>query len=99
MADGASDAYITPLGNPFPISVPTFVNVGAAEILYDDIKTWAGEMKRAASAGGRGGSVELREEDAAVHDTFLLAEKLGWEESADKVISAMGEFIRRSGSA
>lgn len=96
VADGASDAYITPLGNPFPVAVPTFVNVGTAEIFFDDIKAWAGEMKKAANAGGHGGSVELREEDAAVHDTFLLAEKLGWEESAGKVISAMGKFIRRS---
>lgn len=82
-------AYITPLGNPFALPIPVFVNVGTAEILLDAIKLWVEEMKQV-----KDNHIELHQEDAALHDTFLVAELLGFEESAQKVVSAMGAFIR-----
>ena len=42
-----------------------------------------------------GNRVEFHEEEAAVHDTFLIANILGWEESAQGVISEMGTFISK----
>ncbi|KAF7531194.1 hypothetical protein G7054_g9119 [Neopestalotiopsis clavispora] len=90
LTNPASDAYITPLGNPFAVSVPVFVNVGTAEIFFDDIKKWVEEMKQV-----EGNVIELHQEDAALHDTFLVAELLGFEDSARKVISATGDFISR----
>jgi hypothetical protein len=78
------------LGHPFATSVPIFVNVGNAEIFFDANKKWAKEMGRIQS-----NRVEFHEEDAAVHDTFLLAGILGFEESAQEVILKMGTFIRK----
>ncbi|ETS86529.1 hypothetical protein PFICI_00357 [Pestalotiopsis fici W106-1] len=39
--------------------------------------------------------IELHQEDAALHDTFLVAELLSFGESARKIISATGNFISR----
>lgn len=91
LPNAASNPYITPLGNPFSTPVPIFVNAGSAEIFFDPNRTWVEEMKR--TAGNR---VEFHEEEGAVHDTFLTANILGWEESATGVISKMGTFIGKS---
>ncbi len=88
--DAASDPYITPLGSPFATSVPIFINVGTAEVFFKANQEWVREMR-----GIKGNQIELRQEDAALHDTFLVAEILGFEESAREVVSAMGAFIRR----
>ncbi|KAM7201287.1 Alpha/Beta hydrolase fold [Rhypophila sp. PSN 637] len=87
------DGYITPLGNPFATKVPMFVNVGTAEIFVEAIREWVGEMKKF----DRGNRVEFKEEDAAPHDTFLVADKLGFEESAEDVLRATAEFVQRCG--
>ncbi|TGJ79003.1 hypothetical protein E0Z10_g9761 [Xylaria hypoxylon] len=88
--DAASNPYITPLGNPFPTRVPIFVNAGSAELLYESITRWAEEMR-----GVDGNIVEVHHEEAAVHDTFLLAELLGFEKSAWEVAARIGEFMHR----
>ncbi|RYP08232.1 hypothetical protein DL764_002047 [Monosporascus ibericus] len=88
--DAASDPYITPLGNPFPTPVPIFVNVGTAEMSFELITRWADEMR-----GIDGNVVELHHEQAAVHDTFLMGELLGFEESAWEVAAKIGEFVRK----
>lgn len=88
LPNAASNPYITPLGNPFATPVPIFVNTGNAEIFLDANRTWVEDMKKIS-----GNRVEFHEEDAAVHDTFLIANILGWEESAQAVISEMGTFI------
>ena len=89
LTNPASNPYITPLGNSFATPVPIFVNTGTAEIFYDAIEAWVGEMKEIAA-----NQIELHHEEAALHDTFLVADRLGFEESARKVVSAMGAFIR-----
>lgn len=86
----SSHPYITPLGNPFATQVPIFVNLGTAEIFHDVIQLWTKEMKQV-----EGNRVEVHTEDAALHDTFLLAEVLGFEDSARKVVSSMEDFIRK----
>ncbi|RYP19386.1 hypothetical protein DL765_003359 [Monosporascus sp. GIB2] len=88
--DAASDPYITPLGNPFPTPVPIFVNAGSAELFFERITRWADEMR-----GVDGNVVELHHEQAAVHDTFLVCELLGFEESAWDVAAKIGEFVRK----
>lgn len=87
------DRYVTPLGHPFATTVPVFVNVGTAEIFADAIREWVGEMK----AVDRWNRVELREEVGAPHDTFLVADLMGFEESAEEVLRDTKEFIRRCG--
>lgn len=87
---GASDPYVTPLGNPFRISVPIFANAGTAELLLEDITQWVEEMRKV-----DGNVVELNLEQAAVHDTFLSGDVIGFSESAGTVATRIGEFVRR----
>ncbi|OTB07855.1 hypothetical protein M426DRAFT_317744 [Hypoxylon sp. CI-4A] len=88
--DAASHPYITPLGNPFATTVPILINTGTAEVFYSGHLRWASAMR-----GVGGNMVELHEEDDACHDTFLLGERLGFEESAQSVAARVGEFIRQ----
>ncbi|KAI0379534.1 alpha/beta hydrolase fold-3 domain-containing protein [Hypomontagnella monticulosa] len=88
--NGASDPYITQLGNPFPTTVPILANVGTAELLLEDIIQWADEMRKV-----DGNVVELHLEEAAVHDTFLSGEILGFSESAWDVAAKIGGFVRK----
>jgi acetyl esterase/lipase len=90
-SDPASNAYITPLGHPFSTSVPIFISSGSAEIFYDDNVRWAEEMRKV-----DGNVVRMNTEDAACHDTLLVAEILGFEKSAEEVASAMGTFINET---
>ncbi|KAI0459324.1 alpha/beta hydrolase fold-3 domain-containing protein [Xylaria acuta] len=83
-----SDPYITQLGNPFPTPVPIFASAGTEELFYERIVKWADEMR-----GIDGNVVELYHEEGAVHDTFLSAALLGFEESAGKVAAQIGEFV------
>ncbi|KAK8877790.1 alpha/beta hydrolase fold-3 domain-containing protein [Apiospora arundinis] len=96
----ASDPYISPLGHPFVTPVPMFVNLGAAEILEVDGARWVREMQKVTrEVGGKGGvkenDLELNYEDGAPHDTLLVGNNLGWEDSVREVTTKIGEFIRR----
>ncbi|KAI1865287.1 hypothetical protein JX265_005596 [Neoarthrinium moseri] len=84
----ASNKYITPLGSPFTTPVPIFASAGTAEIFYDPVERWTEEMKQI-----EGNKVVFHAEDAALHDTFLLGDTLGFEESARDVIAAMRSFV------
>ncbi|KAF2968768.1 hypothetical protein GQX73_g4855 [Xylaria multiplex] len=88
--DATSNPYITPLGNPFPAKVPVFVNIGAAELLCDNIMQWVEEMR-----GVDGNVIVTNREEAAIHDTFLTAEILGFEKSAWEVATRVGAFVRK----
>ncbi|KAI1869889.1 uncharacterized protein JN550_005479 [Neoarthrinium moseri] len=90
LPNAASDPYITPLGNPFRTPVPIFSNAGAAELFYERIVRWGDEMR-----GIEGNVVETNLEPAAVHDTFFVADALGFEKSAWDVAAKIGEFVRK----
>ncbi|KAI0403682.1 alpha/beta hydrolase fold-3 domain-containing protein [Xylaria palmicola] len=87
--DVAAHPYVTPLSNPFPTPVPVFASVGSAELLYQRVKRWAAEM-----SGVEGNTAVMYHELDAVHDTFLVAEMLGFERSAWDVAAKAGEFVR-----
>ncbi|KAK7755335.1 hypothetical protein SLS62_002561 [Diatrype stigma] len=89
LADPDSDPYVTPLGHPFPTPVPIFASAGSAEMFYEHIQRWVEEMRAV-----EGNVVELYHEHAAPHDTFLVSELLGFEESAWAVVAKIGEFVR-----
>ncbi|ROW02514.1 hypothetical protein VMCG_06006 [Cytospora schulzeri] len=72
-----TDPYITSLGNPFPTPVPLFVSAGTAELLFERITQWVKEMR-----GIEGNLVELHNEEDALHDTYFIADLMGFEESA-----------------
>lgn len=64
-----------------------FVNAGSAELFFERITKWASEMR------GAGSVVEFYIEENAVHDTFLLGDIVGFEDSAWKVASEMAQFV------
>ncbi|KAI0206707.1 alpha/beta hydrolase fold-3 domain-containing protein [Astrocystis sublimbata] len=82
-----SHRYITPLGNPFATSVPIFVNSGSLEIFDHNITKWAKEM------ADKGSSVELNREMGAPHDTMLLGDLFGFEDTAKDVAAKVGLFV------
>ncbi|KAI1734708.1 alpha/beta hydrolase fold-3 domain-containing protein [Xylaria scruposa] len=84
-----SHRYITPLGNPFATNVPIFVNSGTLEVFDKNITQWAKEMM------DKGSSVELNREMGAPHDTMLLGDLLGFEETARDVAAKVGLFVSR----
>ncbi|KAK5632364.1 hypothetical protein RRF57_008078 [Xylaria bambusicola] len=88
--DPATHRYITPLGNPFTTSTPIFVNYGSLEIFDKNITRWAQEMKE------KGNSVEIHRETGAPHDTLLLGDFLGFQESATKVALKVRAFISKT---
>lgn len=90
LPNAASHPYVTPLGNPFATTVPILVNSGTAEIFFDANLRWTDEMR-----GITNNVVELHREDAAVHDTSLSGQLLGFEESARGVAERIGVFIRQ----
>lgn len=89
-----TDPYITALGNPFATSVPIFINQGGAEVLEIDGTQWVEEMNRI-----EGNKIQSVYEEAAPHDTLLVGDKIGWTESAERVASQIGQFIKASQSA
>lgn len=66
-----------------------FVNAGTAELFFQRITKWASEMREA------GNVVEYHIEENAVHDTFLVCDIMGFEDSAWKVASEMAKFVKK----
>lgn len=85
----AAAAYITPLGNPLTTEVPILVWYGEREIFAPRVLTWAEEMQKVP-----GNKVDIFCEKDAVHDTIIIGNVLGWEESAQGVAARISEFIR-----
>ncbi|KAI3318354.1 alpha/beta hydrolase fold-3 domain-containing protein [Xylariaceae sp. AK1471] len=88
--NAASDPYITPLGNPFPTTVPIFAHAGSAEMFFERITRWADEMRAI-----DGNVVDIYHERDAVHDTFLIGNIAGFDKSAWEVAAKAGEFVRK----
>ncbi|KAJ5556322.1 hypothetical protein N7494_000237 [Penicillium frequentans] len=84
-----ANPYITHLGHPFPTPVALFVNEGTSELFFERITRWAMEMR-----GIEGNVVELHHEEDAVHDTYLIGQLIGFEESAWGVAAKVAEFVQ-----
>lgn len=65
------------------------MNAGTSELFFERIKRWALEMR-----GIEGNVVELHNEEDAVHDTYLIGQLMGFEESAWGVASKVAEFVQ-----
>ncbi|KAK8041289.1 hypothetical protein PG994_014296 [Apiospora phragmitis] len=87
---GASNPYVTPLGHPFALPVPVFVNAGEREITREFTERWVDEMRRV-----EGNDVQLSLELGAVHDTFFLGPMMGFGVRAEEVAVKIGEFLRK----
>ncbi|KAJ4395967.1 hypothetical protein N0V93_000183 [Gnomoniopsis smithogilvyi] len=87
--DGTVATYITPIGNPLATEVPILVWYGEREIFAPRVLAWAEEMRKVP-----GNRVEVFCEKDAVHDTIILGNVLGWEESAQGVAAKISDFVR-----
>jgi hypothetical protein len=65
------------------------VNAGTSELFFERITRWAVEMH-----GVEGNVVELHNEEDAVHDTYLIGQLMGFEESAWDVAGKVAEFVQ-----
>lgn len=83
-----SQPYISHRNRTFKTTVPLFVNVGGAEILYYEVVKWSGIMKAA------GNSVTLDEEKYAPHDIVPLGNLIGFATEATNCAKRVGEWLR-----
>ncbi|KAH7324217.1 alpha/beta hydrolase fold-3 domain-containing protein [Stachybotrys elegans] len=86
----AQNPYFTPLGHPFATKVPIFISIGRREIFLPDNEEWAAQMQEIP-----GNSIDFTYEDDALHETLLLGNVLGFEESAKTVAKRIGVFIKK----
>lgn len=87
------DPYMTPLGHPFRTTVPVLVSVGSLEILESSVVAWVKEMR---AYGASEEAMELYIEEGAPHDTLLCGGSIGFDGSAVKVASKLGDFIDKT---
>ncbi|KAI0387390.1 alpha/beta hydrolase fold-3 domain-containing protein [Hypomontagnella monticulosa] len=88
LSDAKKNPYVTPLAEPFVSPVPILVTIGTTEILLDAATAWVKMMKDIPE-----NSVELYRENGASHDTFLVGELIGFEESVRVVAAKIREFL------
>ncbi|KXJ96236.1 alpha/beta hydrolase fold-3 domain-containing protein [Microdochium bolleyi] len=97
----ATDPYITARGHPFALPVPTFVTYGSLELLEIDGTAWVKEMQAAFpeenGSGGKGKMTVYYEPDAP-HDTLLVGERAGLQDSFRKVVQEAAVVIREAAS-
>ncbi|KAI0140439.1 alpha/beta hydrolase fold-3 domain-containing protein [Xylariaceae sp. FL1272] len=82
----ATHRFVTPLGNPFKAGTPIFVSYGEFEVFDQNIMQWAHEMKDM-------NHIEMNREVDAPHDTSLVGEFLGFQQSAKELAVKVGKFI------
>ncbi|KAI9690902.1 MAG: hypothetical protein M1822_008522 [Bathelium mastoideum] len=89
-AVGVHDGWVSPLGKPFATRTPVWVQTGSAEVLYEDDKAFAEQMK-----GVDGNRVECHVVQHAPHDICLIGHLLGWKDQTLDCAKRAGEFARR----
>lgn len=64
------------------------MNGGTADLFFERITKWVSDMR------GAGSVVEYCIEEDAVHDTFMVGDLTGFEDSAWNVAQQMAEFVK-----
>ncbi|KAL8818379.1 MAG: hypothetical protein Q9223_002976 [Gallowayella weberi] len=86
----ANGPYVSPINHPFKCEgVPMWVQFGELEILADDVVRFAEGMR-----GIDGNEVDVHEDKGTPHDIFLLGGTLGFEDAAEKMAQAMGQWLK-----
>ncbi|KAK8127083.1 uncharacterized protein PG998_002842 [Apiospora kogelbergensis] len=80
--------YISPLHHPFRTCVPLFIHAGGAEVFYDDVRAFAGQM--AAVDGNR---VRFAETAIAGHDLIMSYAGLGLEAELEVAMSDARDLL------
>lgn len=78
---GASDAYISPLGNGFQTLVPILLQTESAEVMHEDHVRFVVAMREI-----KGNLVELEVIENAPHDTFAGGHLLGFVKEAEDLL-------------
>ena len=83
------DPYLSPLGHPFRVESPIWLQCGEVEVLYADDIAIAKELE-----GVAGNRVELLVKEAMPHDIILVGGLLGFHREAAECAQKAGEFLR-----
>ncbi|KAL8740659.1 MAG: hypothetical protein Q9190_006663 [Brigantiaea leucoxantha] len=90
-----SNEYISPMNKPFSTQgVPVWIQFGGAEVLADDVTRFAEGMKRAQENENEPEVVVVHEDEYAPHDTFILGDKIGFEQETEVAVKAAAAFLR-----
>ena len=81
-------AYVSPAQHPFSTDTPLLVQAGSAEVLLQDIRTFAKDM-----AGIEGNRVKYYETPHAPHDLILCGKILGMVKETEDVVEAAKNFF------
>ncbi|KAF2652113.1 alpha/beta-hydrolase [Lophiostoma macrostomum CBS 122681] len=82
------EPYLSPAQFPFSCSVPIVIQIGTAELLFDDVKAFARKM-----AEVEGNKVLYEETPHAPHDIILSGNATGFEKETDETVRKAGEFF------
>lgn len=85
--------WVDVLGHPFRTATPVFLSWAEREILSVDCAKFAEEMKGVCD---RDWTLEINIEQGAPHDTLLIADKTGWEASAEGVAKKIAKFVEEN---
>ena len=83
--------YISPLHHPFTTRVPLFIQAGTAEILYEEIKSFANEMLQI-----EGNTVLYHETESCPHDILVGHELYNFVPQARLASTKATEFFRQN---
>jgi acetyl esterase/lipase len=83
-----SHPYISQKNRTFKSEVPIWVNACGAEVLYYDIKEWAGKMEEA------GNDITLDVEKHVPHDALLVGNLAGFDKEATNMAKKAGEWMK-----
>ena len=84
----ADGKYFSPLGHPFALKVPIWIQVGTAEVFYDKVIHWAEQMSQIAD-----NQVQLHTVKDGMHDVFAVGGDFGMDDQALTAIQAARMFV------
>lgn len=84
-----TQSYISPLHHPFELSVPLYIQAGAAEGMHDQIRSFSEEM-----ASIRGNRVLFRSTPLAPHNLPFCHEQFGQTKEFEKSLDEAFEFFK-----
>lgn len=88
-----SHPYISPLSHPFASETPIWIQVGQAEILYDQGVQFTKNMGAISS-----NRIGLHEIPRALHDMFAAGGSLGFERESTEALAAARRFLQDHGA-
>ncbi|KAK6833164.1 hypothetical protein PG987_007858 [Apiospora arundinis] len=82
------ESYISPLGHPFRLETPLYIEAGALEGLFESISIFAGQM-----ADVKGNRVQFHSFEDMPHDFFALWPAIGTKKEAGEALERARTFF------